>query len=473
MKKIWRGAVLAALMLLLTGCIFRAPDELYQLPQHSPGYEELTKAINNVKRNLELEFSGTSVEPAVIYSGDNTSNIQLQDLDGDGEPETAVTFLRVPGAEMPLRIYFFTKQPDESYQVSCVVEGSGTAIYAVDYADLSGDGKKELIVSWQASTNMYYLGVYSLENNEQEQLAQTVDQQLQQVTGAAKPLPEATELMTTTYSGYSLLDIDQDTRTELAVVRIDPAGTNNLVELYGWRNGSFASLGTARLSTGITLTRVRSNFVADRISALYITGTRMDSGQSTDIVVWRGDRLVNLTMNPETGISNETIQGYIIAPSDVNDDTILEMPRPQLLPAYRDGISSNWLINWIQYTQYGSVSRVFTTYHNIIDNWYFEIPDTWVEQITLGRDDSVSGERAVVFYHWNGTQEEPTPFLVIYKLTGINRTIRAAQAGRFILSEDDSTIYAASLLASKWDCGLDETDVRDRFHRTASGWTND
>ncbi len=471
MKKIWSGAVLTILVMLLSGCIFRTPDELYQLPQRSPGYEELTKTINEVKRDLELEFPGTAVEPAVVYSGDNTSNIQLQDLDSDGEPETAVTFLRVPGAELPLRIYFFTKQPDGSYEVSCVVEGTGTAIYAVDYEELSGGGKKELVVSWRTSTNMYHLGVYSLENANQNQLEQSTDKPLSKPI--VRTLPEATELMTTTYSGYSLLDIDQDTLTELAVVRIDSTGTNNLVELYGWQDGTFASLGTARLSSGITLTRVRANFVTDRISALYITGSRMDSGQSTDIVVWRNGRLVNLTMNPETGVSNETIQGYIIDPSDVNNDTILEIPRPHLLPSFREGISSNWLINWTQYNQRGRAAKVFTTYHNIIDNLYFEIPDFWVEQITLGRDDSVSGERAVVFYHWNGPEKEPTPFLVIYKLTGINRTIRAAQAGRFILSEDDSTIYAASLLASKWDCGLDESDVLDRFHRATSGWSNE
>lgn len=471
MKKLWSGAILAVMLMLLSGCIFRTPDELYQLPQHSPGYEELTKAISEVKRGLELEFSGTTVEPAVIYSGDNTSTIQLQDLDSDGEPETAVTFLRVPGAELPLRIYFFAKQPDESYEVSCVVEGHGTAIYAVDYEELSGEGKKELVVSWQTSTNMYHLGVYSLENTHQQVLEQPSNSQLNM---PAKQLPEATELMSTTYSGYSLLDIDQDTCTELAVIRIDPAGTNNLVELYGWRDGTFASLGTTRLSTGITLTRVRSNFVTDRISALYITGTLMNASQTTDIVVWRDDRLVNLTLNPETGVSNENILGYNISPSDVNNDTILETPRPHLLPSYKEGGSSNfWLIDWSQYSIRGKAFPIFTTYHNTIDNWYFEIPDFWVDQMTMERDDSVSGERAVVFYHWNGQDQEPTPFLVIYKLTGVNRTIRAAQAGRFILSEDDSTIYAASLLASKWDCGLDETGVRDRFHRMSSGWTND
>jgi hypothetical protein len=79
----------------------------------------------------------------------------------------------------------------------------------------------------------------------------------------------------------------------------------------------------------------------------------------------------------------------------------------------------------------------------------------------------------VIFYHWNGTEEEPTPFLAIYKITGVNRTVRAGRSNRFILSEDESTIYAASLLDSKWNCGLDEMDVLNRFHRILSGWANE
>lgn len=474
MKRTWLTALLTALMIcLLTGCIFRTPDELYQLPARSPGYEKLTEKIDEVKRSLDAEFV-TTVEPAVIYSGDNTSNIQFQDLDSDGKPETAVTFLRIPGAEMPLRIYFFTKQPDESYEVSCVVEGEGAAIYAVDYIELSGSGKKELVVSWQTSTNVYRLGVYSLEVPERENGPEHRDEETP--ASGTKRWPEGTELMTTTYSGYSLLDLDQDLRTELAVIRVDSAGTNSLVEIYGWRDGIFALLGSTRLSTGITaLSRVRSNFVADAVSALYITGMMMDGGQSTDIVAWRDGGLVNLTMNPETGISVETLRGYgSIGPSDVNDDTILEMPRPLALPSYTEGVSSNfWLLNWSQYDINGVARPVFTTYHNSIDGWYFEIPEHWVGQITIDRSDNVSEERAVIFYHWNGVEEEPTPFMSIYKLSGVNRTVRAARGSRFILSEDDSTIYAASFLESKWNCGLEEVDVLNRFHRILSGWANE
>ncbi len=472
MRRAVSAALVCALLLgTLTGCVFHSPDELYQLPERSPGYERLTAKIAEVERALELEFS-TTVEAAVIYSGDNTSTIQLQDLDDDGRQETAVTFLRIPGAEFPLRIYFFTIQPDDSYEVTCMVEGMGSAIYAVDYVELSEGGLKELVVSWQISTNVYQLGVYSLEGASLPE----PDAQQGQSPSAAVQYPEATELMTTNYSGYSLQDIDQDLRTELAVVRIDREGANSAVELYGWRSGAFVSLGAVRLSTGVTsLNRVRANYVANSVRALYITGTLMDSSQATDIVIWRNGELVNLTMNPETGVSRETLRGYNnIVPADVNSDATLEMPRPRLIPSFTEGVSADFnLIDWSQYAADGSSVQVATTYHNYEDGWYLEIPESWVDQITIGRNDSVSEERAVIFSHWNGTEEEPTPFLAIYKLTGVNRNIRAARGNRFILSEDDSTIYAATFYDSLWDCGLEENDVLDRFHRILSGWTNE
>ncbi|MCI8871210.1 MAG: hypothetical protein HFF39_11880 [Lawsonibacter sp.] len=171
----------------------------------------------------------------------------------------------------------------------------------------------------------------------------------------------------------------------------------------------------------------------------------------------------------------ETLRGYgSVGPSDVNDDMILEMPRPNLLPSYTGGASSDyWLVNWLQYDVNGSARKVTTTYHNTMDNWYLEIPEEWIGEITIGRDDSVTGERAVVFYFWNGAEEEPTPFLAVYQLSGVNRGIRASQGDRFVLSEDDSTIYAASFLDSKRDCGLEEMDVLARFHRILSGWAGE
>ena len=255
MKKRWSWAALwlPFLLLSLTGCFFRSPEDLYQSPQRSADYLSLTQTIATVKNSLSQEY-GVEVEDISVMSGSNTALIQLQDMDGDGERETAVTFFRVPEADRPLKIYFFTKSDEDTYTASAVVEGTGSSIYRVDYVDLNGNGSKEVVVSWQMNTGAYLLGAYSLE--------EVMDRNVQQAVAyssslnGAVSLPKrdalrAEEWMTTAYTDYALYDLDQDTRTEIAVIQVDPAGTNSKVEVYGWRDGAFLARDSAPLSIGI------------------------------------------------------------------------------------------------------------------------------------------------------------------------------------------------------------------------------
>ena len=214
MKKYWlSGALLLLLLLTLSGCFFREPEDLYQSPEQSADYLSLTQTIRNVKDSLAQEY-GVEVEDVSVMSGDNTALIQLQDLDRDGERETAVTFFRVSEAEKPLKIYFFTRTAEDTYTVSAMVEGNGTAIYRVDYVDLNGSGCKEVVVSWQMSTGVYLLGAYSLE----EAMVRSLQYAASAPAGSASAqgLPDrealrATEWMTTVYDNYALYDLDQDT----------------------------------------------------------------------------------------------------------------------------------------------------------------------------------------------------------------------------------------------------------------------
>ena len=107
MKRHWSAGLfwLAVLVLTLSGCFFRAPADLYQSPEQSADYLSLTQTIRNAKNALSQEY-GVEVEDISVMSGNNTALIQLQDMDGDGATETAVTFFRVPDADRPLKIYF-------------------------------------------------------------------------------------------------------------------------------------------------------------------------------------------------------------------------------------------------------------------------------------------------------------------------------------------------------------------------------
>ena len=481
-KKKWRSLLLVLAMLLtLSGCLFRTPEALYRQPEKSAGYEQLNGVIRTVKSSLGTEL-GVTVEDASILSGDNTATIQLQDLDGDGRRESAVTFLRAGGVERPMRIYVFT-QIGEEFVVTGVVEGEGSSIYTIDYVELNGTGRKELVVNWQINTGAYQLGVYTLD--EIPLPGQELDEESQQEELRAmsrEDLLGATLLLTRCSvasdgsSGVFPLDMDQDTRTEVAVIRMDSSGINSYVELYGWQEGALTPLDQVPLSTGITeLFRIRSNYLAGGYSVptLYITGTLSDGRRAMDIVAYQGGELANLTLD-KTGVSREIVQGYTeVTPTDINDDYVLALPSPSPLPTYGESDSANfWLIDWCQYDENGHRNHVMTTYHNVSDGWYLEIPEDWRDEITISRNDAVTGQREVIFSHWRGEDREPEPFLSIYRLAS-SRSGELEANGWFVLLEEEGVIYAAQFHPGSWDCGLDEMDLLDRFQTVQSSWYYD
>ena len=69
-NKRWRGLLpAAALLLLLSGCLFQPPDNLYRLPEMSAGYDQLNETIRAVRSSLEAEY-GVSADVATIVSGE-------------------------------------------------------------------------------------------------------------------------------------------------------------------------------------------------------------------------------------------------------------------------------------------------------------------------------------------------------------------------------------------------------------------
>ena len=439
-------------------------------------------------RRMAQSCGGTASDELCLLVVLNTASIQLQDLDGDGQRESAVAFIRVPGVEKSLKIYIFTAT-DGDYQVRGLVEGDGSAIYSVDYVDLNGAGSKELVVNWQVNTGVYQLGAYTLDELELEPAADAAALPQNQLADRASL--RATELLLTSCStameggayssGYRLLDIDQDTRTEVAVVRLDAAALSGQVELYGWRNGRMESLSTTALSAGITgLNRVTAGYLAGTYypPALYITCAQSDGSRTTDVVAYQpggheGEmHLVNLALN-DHGVSRERLRGTAeLGPSDVNNDVVLELPQVRMLPQDRDpGGASAWLVDWYQYDQSGQRSRVMGTYYNVTDGWFLETPDSWEDKISVSRSDVVSGQRQVVFSLWQGEDEPPVPFLSIYKLTGSNRTTRAQAEGVITLREEEDVIYAAQFYDCGWDCGLTENDLlMKNFQTIQTSW---
>jgi len=452
MKKLLRllilGAALCLLMLGLSGCgLLRPVEDLYVLPALPEEYSQLQQSIQDVIDELQAEY-------AVISYGSYTSTIQLLDMDGDGKQETAAVFLRVGSTEeKPLRVCLFRRGNDDTYRLTYTVQGDGTYIHSVAYEDLTGDGVRELIVSWQISARVNTLSAYQLSSN------------------------GADELLNTGYNErYLTVDMDGDRCKEILVFQQSSSDTErNRAEYYCYQDGTMVMTAMAPLSASIqAVSAAQTGMLTDGANAIYVT-CETEGGQLTDILLLDQGALKNITLDAEVGISQTTLRNYTeVGAKDINYDGVPEIPLPVPVTPLPSAASGSYVIWWRQFDSTGTSTFVTATYHSVTDGWYLELPRGWPGMITIARDDtrSVRGERAVVFYYWPDTENtQPEAFLTIYRLTGDNRESRSRLPGRTVLRDTGSAIYCASLNTAVWDCGIEQSDLNTLFRLIVPEWS--
>ena len=442
-QRMLTAAVGLLLLLSASGCGFSfSPTDLYSLPQLPEEYTELNSSLN------QLLESGA--EYAAPVSGSNIQPVQLEDLDGDGEEE-ALAFFRNSADEKPLKIYIFTAGK-QGYEQAAVIEGTGTSIYSIAYEDLDQDGRKELLVGWRVNTDLLALSVYTLRSGEPEELVQG-----------------------TSYVKYAVNDLNQDGLWELVVLRADEEG-NGIADYYCWQEEEFQLRTSARItSTMAELSqqgKVTVGVLRSNDSALFITGVADGARAITDVLALRGGELTNLVLSAITGVSGEVSRFCSVYPMDINGDGVTEVPRTVTLQGEDADHAVSQRVDWISYDASGTASRVLSTYHDVADGWYLQLPEGWPERVWVGRSASPD-EIGITFYTDSSREESCVPVLRITALSGSERERLAVRTGRFILGRNDGVIYVGELLKGNqdWKYSVTEDEVRASFSLIGTEWS--
>jgi hypothetical protein len=226
-----------------------------------------------------------------------------------------------------------------------------------------------------------------------------------------------------------------------------------------------------------TLPTLKYGYLQNGYPVLFVNGpySEEENQRIADLFAIRDGVFENITLNAETGNSDSTVHSYSLGVQDINGDSVMELPMREqvpLPPDSEDGMADlQYVVKWYQYDLDGNAYYVYTTYHNDKDGWYLILPESWEEEVTISRKDTVYGERIITFSHWNEITEKTEGFLSIYAITGENRDLRAQIGGRVILLDENDTIYAAEFLSSSWNCGLsiDELSL-ERFRLITTEW---
>lgn len=434
-----RWLLLLPMLLLLTGCIIRSPEELYSLPEQSDEYDNLQTAISAIMTE-DMQYSSP-------VSGTNRQPVQMADLDGDGQNE-AVVFLKT-GGEMPLKAYVFDRV-GRDYQNVFVIEGDGSAFAQVEYAQIDGADGVEIIIGRQLNGQVLQsIGAYSIQNG------------------------QLVELMSSSYSELALADIDGNGNRDLFLMRFVSEGHAGVAELYRWIDGDMVREPEQSLSVGVSAVRniQVGNLTAD-LPAIFIGGVLADSSIITDVFCFQNGEFTCISSANDLGLHSHTVRGYNVYCSDIDGDGIVELPDVVQLPTVLPEEDAYYAIRWMEYApKLESKTVKMTTYHHYSGGWYLRIPERLGLDFTISRDNTIAGVSGLVFRlaQEDGPGEE---LFTIYAFTGSDRNAAAAADGRFQLGAKSDTTYAAMLGDGAERLELTQAELVSMFRFIRVDWNS-
>ena len=435
LKRVACAAVSAALAISMSGCVMTV-DQMYVPPRRSESYRNLQTVMDGFMRDLEY---------CAPTSGENQQSVQMADINGDGLKEVMVF---VKGSdEHPLKVLIF-KLDDGEYVPLSVIEATGTAYDQVEYIQLDGEPGLELVVGRQVSDQvMRNLTVYRFSAGQPEQL------------------------LTVNYQKFLTLDMDENGRADLFVLR--PGRTENdcgVVELYSAEGGEVVRSAEVSLSQSVTkLKRIMTGSLHSGERAVFVASSVDDASIVTDVYALVNGKLTNVSMSNESGTSVKTVRNYYVYAEDIDRDGVLELPSliSMRWPAEGRTVEEReHLIRWYALGADGAEYDKRFTYHNYLQGWYMEVDGNQVGRLCVVPEDT--GRFA--FCLWDRKFENLKTLWTVHVLTGEDRSSAAAMDGRFVLLKTDSVVYAATLEDAGLAAGITQERLINSFFLIQSDW---
>jgi len=279
------------------------------------------------------------------------------------------------------------------------------------------------------------------------------------------------ELLSTNYSEYRCVDLDEDGRTDLFVLRFDAEQPQGVAELYRWQGDQMEREPEAYLTAGASpVKRIVSGDLMEDVPAVFVASAYEENGLATDVFAFRDGVFRNITA-ADPGSALSTVRSYYVYATDVDSDGLIELPQILPLPSAAGSEENYSVISWYNLDLQGRSTPKMTTYHSFSGGWFLKLPDRWQNQFCITRGAEADGVHGYAFSQWEDGRRTELIF-TIYAFSGENRNESASADGRFILAEKGDITYAAKLGTGKWAEELSADRLRDMFHFIHIDWNS-
>lgn len=449
-------ALALGLVFLFSGCSLRftALPNLLRPPKLTGEFDGLQEAFEEaVGKNYLLK--------APLF-GDYRSAFVLYDVDGDGEKEAFVFYMKNKD-QSAVRVHFMDSE-EGKWTFHYDFAGSGSDVNSVFFSDMNDDGVTELIVGWSLfdSKDSKVLTVY--------QYNQTDNQ------------PSISTLAREPFAAMLPIDLDFDGCKEIFLIAPENTDTlhRTVGKLFKMINASVSLVGTVTLDPQtIHYVSLKGETGLQYPVRIYIDANVGTNAMLTEIVYWDSNagRLVAPLFNEEKGANLVTRRFEPIASRDINSDAIIEIPVQTVLPdsgyvsnealqqqgepaagQADSGAAQNlYLTKWVQFQGNNAQETKVVSYSSInyTDGYTFFYPSDWIADEENPRVTIISNlkERRWTFLSRENGKIGDELFTILTIPT--DQWAKAPTADYTLLKENGSVVYVGRLSSGASRYGID------------------
>lgn len=367
MKKVKLLFLFFLIATIFSGCSFHLSSSLDELISPIAPYGEdaaIAQALDDYAKKYTLK---------TCVNGDYTSSFVKKDIDGDGISEA---FAFYEPADALGTVNLAVMQPNENdgtWRVTCSVAGKGSDVGEIDFADMTGDGNDEILVTWEviSNTSNNILSVYSFSSGSDGMQLEAVGEDL-------------------SFSKYTKADLNHDGQTELLFFNLPASDTESAVAVaYSLQDGRLRRLGQTKLDSNVTAYTKVSVDDQDSDNVIVYADAYKNNGRAmiTEIVYWSDyyNTIISPFYDYDTGLTQETFRENTVTCRDIDNDKTIEIPMDA---SAQKGLSSQLtLIDWQVYRDYAMFHKTYSVL-NSKDGYFLNLDDKLFKDVEFSYDDT-------------------------------------------------------------------------------------
>ena len=374
-------------------------------------------------------------------SGNFRSAIIMTDLDGDEKDEAVAFFRNKDDTSAVHMLVMYSK--DDSWKIASDSTFETTDIDSVDFADVTGNSKREIIVSSTTYTpNVNKLSCYSYSKGKTSEIHTEQG-----------------------CSSFVIGDFDNDGTDEIMTLLLYTTENEALASMldYSEKNTSLYAKAMANMDPNVVRYKNISVSKLDKdVTGIVVDGTSASEVTNTQVIFYSKE--LAILRNPlfKEKEKNITERTSAVICSDIDKDNTTEIPVTLTLPQPKNN-KKDIYAEKIVWNTFNPVKEQLEKKQTVIINYDYmfmmSCPEKWEQNNVTAICDSETGITS--FYAWNGKKLDAELFEI--KVSPISEWENGKSDGFTLITKDDKYAYSFININPDSAVSLSDDEIKTGF----------